>query len=98
MYGAGSFTLQARAVLKLMQERDFPTLSLQMDCAKDVNVKDLSFGRLALDIPQDHYEVLTMIYPDLQCPDAEIKTRAWKAFCLTDESLPYKPNSKQRKM
>jgi len=98
MYGAGSFTLQARAVLKLMQERDYPSLKARMDCAKDVNLKDLSFGRLALDIPTDHYEVLTMIYPDLQCPDAEIKKKAWQAFCMTDESLPYKPNKLQRTM
>ena len=98
MYGAGDFTKQAHFVLKEMQKRDYPHLQSQVDCAQDVNIKDLSFGRLALSIPEDHYEVLTMIYPDLQCPDAQIKTKAWKAFCISDESLPYKPNKKQRSM
>ncbi len=92
------FTDMAHEVLKQMQQRDYAALDLQMDCAKDVNIKDLTFGRLALQIPSDHYEVLTMIYPDLQCPDAQIKTQAWKAFCITDESLPYKSNIKQRTM
>ena len=91
-------TEQAHYVLKQMQKRDYSELDLQMQCANDVNLKDLSFGRLALSIPADHYEVLTLIYPDLQCPDAEIKTKAWKAFCMTPESLPYKPNKLQRAM
>jgi len=95
---APSMTEQARYVLKQMQKRDFPHLDAQVTCANDVNLKDLSFGRLALSIPEDHYEVLTLIYPDLQCPDAQIKTNAWKAFCISEESIPYKPNKLQRKM
>ena len=88
----GNYAKEARAVLKTMQMRDYRLLDLKMDCAKDVNIKDLSFGRMALDIPTDHYEVLKLIYPDLVCPDAQIKTQAWKAFCISDESTPYKPN------
>lgn len=94
----GNYAKEARMVLDVMQKRDYRLLDLNMDCAKDVNVKDLSFGRMALDIPPDHYEVLTLIYPDLVCPDAQIKLKAWKAFCISDESLPYKPNIKQRTM
>ena len=91
------FTAQAWEVLKQMQKRDYKMLDLQMDCAKDdTNLKDLTFGRLALSIPEDHYEVLTMIMPDLQHPDAEVKTKAWKAFTFMEESLPYKPNAKMR--
>jgi len=93
-----NFIDQAREVLKQMQQRDYALMDAQMDCAKDVNIKDLSFGRMGLQMPQDHYEVITMIYPDLQCPDADIKTKAWKVFCMTDESLPYKVNIKQRTM
>jgi len=92
----GDFTAQAKYVLREMQRRDYPLLDSQVHCAKDVNLKDLTFGRLALSIPQQHYEVLTMIYPDLQSPDAEIKTKAWKAFCITEESIPYKPNKLER--
>lgn len=94
----GNYVKEARQVLSVMQQRDYRLLDLKMDCAKDVNIKDLSFGRMALDIPEDHYEVLKLIYPDLVCPDADIKTKAWQAFCLTDESLPYKPNIKQRSL
>ena len=92
----GNYAKEARQVLSVMQQRDYKLLDLTLDRAKDVNVKDLSFGRMALDIPTDHYEVLKLIYPDLVCPDAEIKKRAWQAFCLTDESLPYKPNKLAR--
>ena len=88
----GDYAKEARQVLKTMQMRDYRLLDLKMDCAKDVNIKDMSFGRMALDIPVPHYEVLKLIYPDLTCPDAQIKKRAWQAFCLSDESTPYKPN------
>lgn len=94
----GDYSDIARQVLKTMQMRDYRLLDKTIDRAKDVNVKDLSFGRMALDIPVDHYEVLKLIYPDLVCPDAEIKKKAWQAFCISDESLPYKPNIKQRKI
>lgn len=94
----GDYSKEARAVLQYMQNRDYKLLSRTIDCAKDVNLKDLSFGRVALDIPEDHYEVLKLIYPDLVCPDADIKTKAWKAFCISEESLPYKPNINQRTM
>jgi len=92
------FSVQAFAVLQQMQRRDYAHLDKQMDMAKDEIVKDLSFGRLALQIPEDHYEVLTMLYPDLQNRDATVKTLAWKAFMDTETSLPYKVNNKQRKM
>ena len=94
----GDYAKEALIVLKTMQMRDYKLLSLKMDCAKDVNLNDLSFGRIALDIPTDHYEVLKLIYPDLICQDADIKTKAWKAFCISEESLPYKSNIKQRSM
>lgn len=92
----GDYSEEARMVLKVMQQRDYKMLDMKMDLAKDVNIKDLSFGRMALDIPVDHYEVLKLIYPDLACPDAEIKKKAWQAFCISEESLPYKPNINQR--
>ena len=95
---SGDYSKEARLVLRTMQMRDYRLLDRQIDCAKDVNIKDLSFGRMALDIPTDHYEVLKLIYPDLSCPDADIKTKAWKAFCISEESFPYKPNIKQRSM
>ncbi len=94
----GDFTKQALAVLHIMQRRDYAHLDNQMDMAKDEIIRDLTFGRWALSIPEDHHEVLTMLYPDLQSQDATIKTLAWKAFMDTDDALPYKVNSKQRKM
>lgn len=94
----GGYLEEARAVLEYMQKRDYRALDRQMDMAKDVIYKDASFGRLALTIPDDHYSVLKLIYPDLIHPEGEVKTKAWKAFCLTDESLPYKINKKLRKM
>jgi len=93
-----NFIDQAKEVLKQMQKRDYQLMDFNMNCAKDVNLKDLTFGRVALQIPQDHYEVLTMIFPDIQCADAEIKTQAWKAFCIDEISTPYKTNIKQRTM
>ena len=92
------FTDQALIVLKQMQQRDYKEMDLAMNMQKDEIITDLSFGRLALQIPEDHYEVLSMLYPDIQSSDATIKTLAWKTFMETDISLPYKVNKKMRKM
>jgi len=94
-----NFRTAAIEVLKFMQKRDYYHLDKQMSAAKDDNIiTDLSFGRLALQIPTDHYEVLSMLFPDIQNPDATIKTLAWKEFMSSEYSLPYKPNAKQRTM
>lgn len=95
---SGDYFNEAMIVLKTMQKRDFDHLDNQMDMAKDEIITDLTFGRLALTIPYDHYEVLTMMYPDLQHEDATEKTLAWKKFMATEVSLPYKNNKKQRKL
>lgn len=89
---------EALAVLKWRQAVDFPEMDKQMDMQKDEIINDLSFGRLALQIPEDHYELLTMAYPQLQNPDATIKTLEWKRVMALDICLPYKVNAKQRKM
>jgi len=89
---------EALTVLKNLQSIDYAHLDNQMDMQKDDIITDLSFGRLALQIPVQHYELLTMAYPELQNPDSEAKTLAWKRFMETDLSLPYKVNSKQRTM
>ena len=57
-----------------MQHRDRLDISVQHALA-DMGTKDLSFARLALSIPDDHYELLKLIYPDMVCPDGKIKTK-----------------------
>ncbi len=53
-------------------------------------LRDLSFGRMALSIPELDYAHLVRKYPDLASPDGEIKQRAWAKFCASSESAPYK--------
>ena len=89
---------EALQVLTYMQQRDYIELDKQMDMAKDEIINDLSFGRLALTIPEQHYEVLTMAYPKLQNPDAQIKSLEWKRVMAMDICLPYKNNAKMRSM
>ncbi len=89
---------EALQVLKWRQAVDYGALDKQMDMQKDEIVTDLSFGRLALQIPEDHYELLTMAYPKLQNPDAEVKSLEWKRVMAMDVCLPYKINAKMRSM
>jgi hypothetical protein len=53
-------------------------------------LQDLSFGRMALSIPELDYAHLVRKYPDLAAPDEGIKQRAWARFCASSESAPYK--------
>jgi hypothetical protein len=59
-----------------MQKRDHQEIMLER--AYKETSKDFSFGRLEWSIPEDHYALLTMVFPDLVCVDAEIKTKAYK--------------------
>jgi len=97
-YEYSSVEKEALQVLKYRQAVDFPELDKQMDMQKDEVITDLSFGRLALTIPQDHYELLTMAYPKLQHRDAEVKSIEWKRVMALDICLPYKVNKKMRSM
>ncbi len=85
-------------VLKYRQAVDYADLDKQMDMQKDEIITDLSFGRLAMTIPQDHYELLTMAFPLLQNTDAQIKSLEWKRVMALDICLPYRVNTKMRSM
>lgn len=52
--------------------------------------RDLGFGASLLTIPELDYYCLIHRFPDLNSPDAEIKTRAWKKFARDSASLPYR--------
>jgi len=97
-YDGSHVELEALAVLKEFQRRDYKHLDEQMDMQKDEIVTDLSFGRLAMTIPEDHYEVLTIAFPLLQNSDAQIKSLEWKRVMAMDICLPYKVNTKMRSM
>jgi hypothetical protein len=47
-------------------------------------------GRWAVSVPFEDWLGLIRKYPDLQAPDAQIKTRAWLRFIASDESNPYR--------
>ena len=43
-----------------------------------------------LSLPEFEYYMLIKKYPDLNSPDHEIKTRAWKTYLRSAESKPYR--------
>ncbi len=90
--------VEAEAIAKLMQlqRRDYAWLDRRLKETRDAPMDDLSFGRLGLSIPDDHYEVLTVAYPLLQCTDAVIKTREWNKFARSDLAIPYRVNPNER--
>lgn len=93
------FMRQATKCLRYMQRRDSRELEFNLNCAKEDSViNDLSFGRLALSIPEQHLEVLKIMYPDLSCVDNEVRYKAWQALSKNELSIPYKPNSKAQRI
>lgn len=50
----------------------------------------LSWGRQELVIPEGILHFLKKAIPELDSPDAEIKTRAWKRFAADPVSLPFR--------
>ncbi len=86
----------AIAILKQLQRRDYAWLDQRLKEVRDFPLDDLSFGRLGLSIPEDHYDVLVIAYPLLQCTDAVIQTREWNKFARSDLAIPYKVNVNER--
>ena len=83
----------ARFVLNEMVKRDFADIYLNIEEAK--NVRDMTFGRMMLSIPEDHRRVLALIYPEIDSKDSQIKTRAWKRLMKDEITLPYRVNKKE---
>lgn len=50
-------------------------------------------GYMALAIPPLDYAVITRRFPDLVSKDKEISLKAWKKFCRSPESLPYRTDA-----
>ena len=46
--------------------------------------------RWALSIPQDDYDALLKLDPELGAKDREVKRKAWERFMKSDRSLPYR--------
>ena len=88
----------ALQVLRNRQREDYGLMDKQMNMQKDEIIRDLSFARLALKVPEDHYELLTMAFPLLQCTDAVEKTKEWKRVTKMDICRPYLVNKKQRSL
>lgn len=58
--------------------------------------RSMDWGRAELEIPIIQLENLKRRYPELGSPDQETKTRAWKRFAASPESLPYRVRGRGR--
>ncbi len=55
-----------------------------------IKADGIGFGRAILQVPQLDLQRLWRKYPDLNCLDADIKTKAWLKFAASSESEPYR--------
>ena len=64
---------------------------LQANAAlRSAEARRLEGMRWALSIPQDDYDMLKALNPDLASTDREVKRLAWQRFMSSAESLPYR--------
>lgn len=84
-------------VLQKMQKRDFVEIAFNLEMAKsEDSVRDLSFGRMALSMPEDHRRILALIFPEIDSPDAKIRSKAWRRLLKDDLTIPYRINAKEK--
>ena len=82
--------------LNEMQKRDYVEIYFNLEMAKaEDSVRDLTFGRMMLSIPDDHRRILALLYPEIDSQDAEIRTKAWKRLMKDDITKPYRINAKE---
>jgi len=72
-----------------------PTRNLILNRNKELrknpgSIRDLSFGRQHLSIPLEDYEILKRKYPVLVRGSNAEKTKFYKKFILSTESIPYR--------
>lgn len=86
----------AEHALREMQKRDYVEIYFNLEMAKgEDSVRDLTFGRMMLSIPEDHRRILALLYPEIDSKDAEIRTKAWKKLMTNDITIPYRLNAKE---
>ena len=77
-----------------------PGATIMLDGIKTIRdnrlAKSLDWGRVELEIPEIQLINLKRRYPDLGAPDGETKTKAWKRFAQSPESLPYRVRGRGR--
>lgn len=59
-------------------------------------LRDMSFAGLEMNLPELDYYLLIEQYPDLNSPDAEIKTKAWRKFMASPLADPYRVRDRPR--
>jgi len=65
---------------------------------QDRLAKGFRWGRPELEIPAIDLHFLTKANPDLASRDATTKTKAWKKFIASPESLPYRVRARGRNL
>lgn len=58
--------------------------------------RNFGFGGVALRIPELDYKVIQIMFPDVNSPDHEIRTKAWQKFANDPLSEPYRVHRKTR--
>jgi hypothetical protein len=59
--------------------------------------RPMEWAELALTIPEELLPVLILLFPDLDSPDRQTKTKAWKAFANHSMSQPFRVSSQHRR-
>ena len=79
---------------KLFRRQTQPNRELLLErnakLRREGGLADLTFAGLELRIPEIDYYQLRKKYPDLNAPDGEIRTKAWRRFAASSEADPYR--------
>lgn len=80
------------ALLEVTHHQPDRELILELNKRKRIEKpqKDLTFGRQVLSIPELDWELIRALYPELEAPDNEIRTKAWRKFMASPDSEPYR--------
>ena len=89
---------QGHLVRRQHQPNHGQILQFNRELQKNVGaVRDLSFAGWTLQIPENDLYELWKKYPELNSPNGDERTLAWKAFIRSSEADPYRIRPRQRK-
>ena len=93
-----SWRLEGKQLVRRVTQPSEPLilqLNQQVRNDKDA-VRKMDWAKPYLNIPTRALLALWKKYPDLKCPDSEIRTKAWLKFLATSESDPFRLQHRSR--
>lgn len=89
--------VDGQLVRTMTQPREDSILEANVELRKSPDaLRELSYGKWMLSIPELHYHRIVQKHPDLAALHMHTRHQAWKKFINSSEAAPYRVRNRRR--